>query len=206
MSWEEIFRKGEWLDVEYTHPEIDKVGGFFEKNKVQLVLDLGSGAGRHLIHLSRRGFDVHGCDIAPTGLCHTLTMLKKESRKANLVLCDMSNLPYDSNCFDAVISIQVVHHNKIEVIKKTLDEIKRVLRAEGFVWITVPISKNEPSRMQKEIEPGTYLPLDGPEKGLPHHYFKAEEIPNLFSGFSILDFHADSTNHFSILARVPQTY
>jgi SAM-dependent methyltransferase len=198
--WERAHRKGELLNIE-PHPEIGSIADFFKEENVVRILDLGSGGVRNLVYLSRRGFDVHGCDVAPTGLIHTLTILRKKGLKTDLVLGDVSSLPYDADRFDAVVSIQVIHHNTMQVIKKTIDEIGRVLKAKGFVWITVPVSKNEPNRTQKEIEPSTFLPLDGLEKGLPHHYFKAEEIATYFSAFSIIDLHTDSTNHFSMLAK-----
>jgi hypothetical protein len=95
----------------------------------------------------------------------------------------------------------VIHHNKLEGILKTTKEINLVLKDRGLIWITMPVSKNEPSTKQKEIEPGTFVQLNGREKGLPHHYFKREEILKLFAQFSIIDLHVDDTNHFSLIAR-----
>ncbi len=69
----------------------------------------------------------------------------------------------------------------------------------------MPVSKNEPSTRQKKIEPGTFIPLNGREKGLPHHYFKAEEILKLFAEFSVIDLHIDTVNHFSLIARKQST-
>jgi predicted SAM-dependent methyltransferase len=94
----------------------------------------------------------------------------------------------------------VIHHNRLEAIQNTIKEITRVLRSGGVIWITVPVSKNEPSTTQEEIEPGTFVPQDGIEKGLPHHYFKMDEIPSLFPEFSIIDLHTDIFNHFSLIA------
>jgi len=198
--WEKIYKKGELLKRE-PHPEIGKIANIFKKEETRRILDLGSGGGRHLICLAQRGFDVYGLDLSPTGLAYTLSVLAREKLSAHLVLHDISSLPYDDGYFDAVISIQVIHHNKLNGIKATIKEINRVLRYKGLVWVTMPVSKNEPSTKQKEIEPGTFLPLDGREKGLPHHYFRIEEIPILFSGFTVIDLHVDTTNHFSLLAR-----
>lgn len=199
-AWEKVYRKGELLKRD-PHPDIGRIADVFEKERVKRILDLGCGGGRHLVYLARRGFDVYGLDSAPTGLVYTLCVLAKEGLTAHFALHDMSNLPYDNDYFDAVISIQVIHHNDLEGVKRTIGEIRRVVKREGLTWITMPVSKNEPSTKQKEIDPGTFLPLNGREKGLPHHYFKMEEIPALFSGFSIIDLHTDSTNHFSLLAR-----
>jgi SAM-dependent methyltransferase len=199
-AWEEIYGKGELLERD-PHPEIAKVAELFEKSGIKRILDLGSGGGRHTVYLAERGFDVYGLDSAPTGLAYTVVVLGKRGLSGHLTLHDMITLPYDNNYFDAVISIQVIHHNKIEGIRKTIAEITRVLRSEGFIWITMPVSKNEPSSRQEEVEPGTFLPLDGREKGLPHHYFRLDEIAPLFPSFQILDLHVDPTNHFSLLGR-----
>ncbi len=198
--WEEIYNKGELLKRD-PHLEANKIAELFKKKKMSRILDLGSGGGRHTVYLASRGFDTYGLDSSPAGLTYTISTLSKKRLTAHLTLHDMATLPYDDEYFDAVISVQVIHHNKLEGIKNTIKEITRVLRNGGLIWITMPVSKNEPSKKQKEIEPGTFIPLDGREMGLPHHYFKMEEISSLFLGFSIIDLHVDTTNHFSLIAK-----
>lgn len=198
--WDKIYKKGELLNLK-PHPEINRIIELFKKENVNRILDLGSGGGRHTVYLASKGFDTYGLDSSPTGHAYTIGILSEKHLTAHLTLHDMAVLPYDDEYFDAVISVQVIHHNKLEDIQNTIKEITRVLRSNGLLWITVPVSKNEPSTKQKEIEPGTFIPLDGLEKGLPHHYFKREEIPPLFFGFSIIDLHIDSVNHFSLVAR-----
>ncbi len=39
----------------------------------------------------------------------------------------------------------------------------------------------------KEVETRTYLPTSGSEKGLPHHLFHQDELPELFPNFKIRD-------------------
>jgi ubiquinone/menaquinone biosynthesis C-methylase UbiE len=199
-AWEGIYKKGEFLKRE-PHPEIEEVAKLLSKERVRRVLDLGCGTGRHTVYLARKGFDVYGLDSSYTGLAYTIRVLGEEGLTAHLTIHDIQSLPYSDGYFDAVISIQVIHHNKLKKIVNTIKEIARVLQEGGLIWITMPVSKNEPSKRQKEIEPGTFVPLDGREKGLPHHYFKLEEIPTLFVGFSIIELHVDVTNHFSLIAR-----
>ncbi len=144
---------------------------------------------------------MHGLDVSHTALQHTLGVLAKKGLTAHLTLHDMVTLPYDTEYFDAVISVQVIHHNTLKNIKRTIKEVTRVLKNNGLLWITVPVSKNEPSTTQKEIESGTFIPLDGCEKGLPHHYFTKEEIKLILTKFSVIDLHVDPVNHYSVLAR-----
>jgi ubiquinone/menaquinone biosynthesis C-methylase UbiE len=113
----------------------------------------------------------------------------------------MESLPYPDEFFDALISIQVIHHNRLADIKQTASEITRVVKPGGLIWVTVPVSKNEPSQHQEEIEPGTFVPLDGPEKRLPHRYFREAEIPPLFGSFEVLKLGIDDANHYSLMAQ-----
>lgn len=198
--WESIYEKGEFLQID-PHPEIDGVLDLFRKNGVKRILDLGSGGGRHLLRLAGAGFESYGLDHSPTGLAFSIMEMARRGLTGHFCLHDILDFPYEDGYFDSVISIQVIHHNGLEKIRRTIGEIARVLKKGGWIWVTMPVSKNEPSTSQKEMEPGTFVPLDGPEKGLPHHYFKEEEIPQLFAAFSIMDLHVDPLNHFSLTAR-----
>jgi hypothetical protein len=93
-----------------------------------------------------------------------------------------------------VVSIQVVHHAVIKTIRKIVGEIERVTKSAALAFVTVPRLRNQAKRFQ-EIEPHTLVPLDGPEAGLPHHFFTVEELIALFSGFEQLDLHVDKADH-----------
>ena len=199
-AWEIVYRKKDLSKIS-PHAEISKVAKLFGKNGVKRVLDLGCGGGRHLVYLAKRGFDVYGLDSSPSGLAQTLKNLRNSKAVGHVSLHDMIELPYDDGYFDAVISVQVIHHNTLRRSRKTVSEIHRVLKDGGFAWITVPVSKTEPSKRQRKIERSTFIPLDGCEKGVPHHYFNPEEISMIFKRFRMLDLHVDTVNHYSLLVR-----
>ena len=52
----------------------------------------------------------------------------------------------------------------------------------------------------QQIEPGTYIPLDDREVGLPHHYFSEVALRNLFRQYTIIDLHLDSDDHYCLIA------
>jgi len=130
--------------------------------------------------------------------------LEKENLRAELIVHKMEEkLPYEDNYFGGIISIQVIHHNLVEDIKNTLNEIERVLKPNGIIYITFPKLKGGTSLDRwelEEVEENTFIPLDGPEEGLAHHFFDVEEIPLFFKSFSILELDIDETNHRYILA------
>ncbi|MFX1563940.1 MAG: class I SAM-dependent methyltransferase [Promethearchaeota archaeon] len=199
LAWERLYSKGEFLELEI-HPELPAHMERFKSRGVRRILDLGCGSGRHMVYLAKAGFEVFGMDIAPSGLCATLQALAKEQLVGHVTLSDMQVLPYESDFFDAVISIRVIHHNRLKLIQQTVAEIWRVLRYNGLVWVTSPAPKKKSHRKSVEVEPGTYVPLEGPEKGLPHHLFTKEGFRALFHNFSVLDIHLCQKRHHSLLA------
>lgn len=198
-AWEKIFQKKGKFFTE-PHEEMDMVIQTLKKQGVKKILDLGSGSGRHVIYLARNGFSVYGLDNSVSGLDITKKWLKEEGFNAELVEQEMTdNFPWEDNFFDAVISIQVIHHADIATIKRIISEVERVTKQNGFIFITVPKLKNQGKNF-KQIEPNTYIPLDGLEKGLPHHYFTSEELRDYFSNFNIIDIHIDKRSHYCLSA------
>jgi len=147
-----------------------------ERKGAKHVLNLGCGTGRHTIALAQKGFAVFGIDNSPSGLKMTRDSLDKESLHATLVQQEMTEpFPWPDGSFDAVISVQVIHHADAAGIK---------LKNQGENF--------------KEVEPNTFIPLDGQEKGLPHHYFTPEELKQFFTDFTIQDIHLDTGNHYCL--------
>ncbi len=196
--WDEIFQhKGKVF--ENPHEDIPHLVTIFKAQRVKRILDLGCGSGRHIIYLARQNFEVYGIDSSPTGIDLTRSWMKKERLEANLNIGDIyKELPYIEAFFDAVISVQVIHHNTAENILRLVAEVERVLRMKGLFFATVPASRHQAKRFC-QIEQNTYIPLDGKEEGIPHYYFDESQIRRFFSAFNISDIHVDSIDHYCFL-------
>lgn len=195
QDWESIYReRGE--GPKNSHPDMPKLVRLFRERGVKRILDLGCGSGRHLLFLAKRGFHVYGFDASPTAIRIAKTWLKDEGLNAHLKVWDMNRkLPYRNKFFDALISTQAIHHNTPRNIKAVIREIKRILRRDGVIFVTVPKGKTQAKRFRK-IEERTYVPLDGTEKGIPHYYFNRESIKHYFRNFDIRDVHLDEWDHY----------
>ncbi|MFX1553996.1 MAG: class I SAM-dependent methyltransferase [Promethearchaeota archaeon] len=201
-DWDDIFSKKGKVFTE-PHPDIERISELFKEKGIRRVLDLGCGTGRHLIYLSKKGFEVYGMDASPKALEIAKKWLTEENENIELKLHRMEHkFPYKSEFFDAIISIQVIHHNLMKNIILTIKEIYIILKSKGIIYITFPRlgggAKIDNWELKK-IEKGTYIPQAGPEKGLPHHFFTLEEINDLFSSFNLLEIYEDPTNHRAIL-------
>jgi SAM-dependent methyltransferase len=182
-TWESIY-KHQGRVFTNPSPEFEAVVKEFAHHSCHLILDLGCGDGRHLVALTTQGFNTMGLDISSSGLCLSRTWLADEGLQAGLVQADARHgFPFKGNSFDGLLSTQVIHHALLADIRITIEEIWRVLAEDGIAFVTVPARKE--GEAYKEIEPGTYIPLEGPEKGLPHHLFTEEELRLEFRMFEI---------------------
>jgi ubiquinone/menaquinone biosynthesis C-methylase UbiE len=208
-QWNRIFNEQGKVFLK-PQEDIPRIVKLFKKKGVKKILDLGCGSGRHAVYLAKHGFEVYGIDIALKGIKITKDWLKKEKSKANLKVGNVyKKLPYPNNFFDALISTQTLHHNKINNIRKLIKEIERVLRANGLIFITVS-RKGSKKEIPKErmwkmkfIAPRTFVPLSHDEKGLIHYWFNKKLLRKEFKNFKIYDIWVESKKrHYCLLAEL----
>jgi SAM-dependent methyltransferase len=197
--WNAIFVR-EGIVFSHPHDDVPYLADLLTQRGAQTILDLGCGTGRHVLYFGQRGFTVYGIDSAPTGLVSTQQRLQHAGLTAHLLHYDVfDGLPFDEAFFDAILSVQVMHHARLAQICSLADDIIRVLKPNGLLFVTVPQLQNQGTQFQ-QIEPGTSIPLDGREAGLPQHYFTPEELHNLFKQCLVLDLHLDRDHHYCLTA------
>jgi SAM-dependent methyltransferase len=185
--WEKIYKTDPIVHPE-PRPVVIRFTELLREHNLSSALDLGCGTGRHLVYMAKNGLHLTGTDNAPSGLSLTRQWLNEEGLRANLVLSDMRrSLPFASGFFDALVSTQVIHHALLSEVLGTAREIERVVRPGGMILVSVPARKAimEDSPEQEIIEPNTFVPTSGSEKGLPHHLFTPEEFREAFPNFEV---------------------
>ena len=182
--WEAIYaREGRVFDEPF--PGYSAVAQKFSRNSCRRILDLGCGNGRHVVALVKDGFEVVGLDISSSGLRLTGEWLKDEKLEADLVAADFrQHLPLVGECFDGLLSTQVIHHAMIAEVRLAIGEIWRVLKKGGIAFVTVA-GRTHADLGYEEVEPATFIPLTGTEKGLPHHIFSESELCLEFGAFQV---------------------
>jgi ubiquinone/menaquinone biosynthesis C-methylase UbiE len=185
-EWNQILRE-EW----YSREEPDEIIVNFadllkNKSKKSRILDLGCGAGRHQIYIAREGFESHGTDISETGLNTTKERLKRQMLEAFLVKCNMKMLPYRDSCFDAVICLNTIYHQKLRGVQETISEIRRTLRKKGLLLINFLSKRTHSYGKGIEVEENTFIEEEGVEKGVLHYFVGKDVIERLFENFGIV--------------------
>jgi cyclopropane fatty-acyl-phospholipid synthase-like methyltransferase len=208
--WREWYReKGDTVE-----PEMLKLEELFKRAGVRRILDLGCGAGRHVVYFARKGFELYGFDQSQEAIEQTRLALTHENLQANLKAWNMvAPLPYRTRFFDAILAVRVIHHTYTKNIERIFGEIDRVLRNGGFLFAQVPSYETEIRDRPDDsgtqwVEPGTLIPRSGPlyERGVPHHFFSREELVRMLSGYEILEIHTGSDHYrgYCIIAHKPK--
>jgi SAM-dependent methyltransferase len=178
---DETYVTRNWLDPD---PEIVRLSPMMQAHKVQKVLDLGCGVGRHLIYLGQQAFEMHGLDISPVGVERCRKELAQHQLQATVQVADMLAIPYPDHSFDWVLSVQVIYHTTAATLKQAIQHVGDKLRPGGFFFVTFPPVENIGADSGQEIEPRTYVKEEDGEP-LLHHYVSSEEIDELMHGFSM---------------------
>lgn len=113
------FRKRAWIDVVEWAKNI----------KEKIVLDLGSGTGRHAKPLSQEN-TVIAVDFSKK-------MLDLNEFADYKIQGDISRIPLRNKSVDVILAIASIHHLKEENRKRALNEINRVMKPEGEGVISV---------------------------------------------------------------------
>jgi len=101
--------------------------------KTGRILEGGCGTGAKVFALHYHGYDAYGVDFAK------ITVKKINESVPNLQVfpADVRSLPFSSSTFDGYWSLGVIEHF-YEGYESIADEIARVLKPGGFLFLTFP--------------------------------------------------------------------
>ncbi|OGY12939.1 MAG: hypothetical protein A3A58_00680 [Candidatus Blackburnbacteria bacterium RIFCSPLOWO2_01_FULL_41_27] len=95
------------------------------------ILDAGCGTGMLAKKLQTIG-RVTGVDISPEAIKYA------KKRRVKVRLASVTELPFNDNTFDLIVSIDVLYHQLVNNDLKAFSEFKRVLKPSGILILKVP--------------------------------------------------------------------
>jgi glycosyltransferase involved in cell wall biosynthesis/SAM-dependent methyltransferase/predicted O-methyltransferase YrrM len=94
------------------------------QSRAAKILDVACGEGVLVEEFREKGWHIEGLDLNYESEC---------VRRG-----DVRNLPYPDACFDAVLFLDALEHLAFEDQAKALSEIHRILKARGYLVLSVP--------------------------------------------------------------------
>mgnify|MGYP006302291305 CR=1 FL=1 len=107
------------------------------KNSSSRIADIGAGGGALLREMRRAYIHPIGVDIAPRNLRRISEAFRKKNiTDVSFTAGDVYDLPFASECLDAMIMSEVLEH--LEQPEKALTEAARILKPDAQLIVTVP--------------------------------------------------------------------
>lgn len=107
--------------------------------KGKTLIDIASGSGHVAIEIARLGLNVIATDLT-SEVIKNLNKYKKQFSLSNLraVKCYAEKIPLPDKSVDYIVANAILEHIPNE--KEAIDEWKRLLKPDGKMFITVPLS------------------------------------------------------------------
>jgi SAM-dependent methyltransferase len=147
------------------HPLIHNVVDFLDRKN--LILDIGCGLLVNTNYLTEHGFTVVGVDIS-------FAMLgERKIRDVSLICADGLALPFSNNCCGGLLLIDIIEHLPKEKLDAFMEQVKRVLKEDGIIFLHVPLEKSLVYRLLNKF--GAIWPRNPSHA----HNYSLKEITNI---------------------------
>jgi SAM-dependent methyltransferase len=138
------------------------------------LLDVGCFDAKDTAHWSDRVDQVFGIDSHEAVL--------SGSKIVTLAQASADNLPFRHAAFDVVTFAEVLEHLPSELERRALEEIRRVLRADGMLLLTTPhrglFAWLDPMDVKRRL---------GIRPGKGHKHYSVVEIEDLLNGLFVIE-------------------
>jgi len=169
--------------------------------EIKYALDIGCGIGKYLKTLQSKGFKTDGVDSSKIAVEMTKKFLGED---AVIFFADMYEFKIPKNKYDLIVSILAIHHGTKKQIQDLVNKIYEAIAKNGKIFITLPDLESSKKwnsfKTHQEIAEGTFIPLSGPEQGLPHSFYTKEQLLALFSKFKNLKLDMDDQGNWVVQA------
>lgn len=193
-KWEALHSQGRFRP-KYPHElAVQFVFRHFRRNGTERALDLGCGAGRHVVLMGNENIIPYGIDISSEGVAYTKLLLRHigMGQFCDHIVCgDFTQIPFEDNFFDGILAFGSLYYGDNETVKAAFSEIYRLCAPEGSILLLVRGCEDYRYGQGKEIEKNTFV-IDCSdetasafaERGMKMHFYEADELRCLLHNFS----------------------
>lgn len=117
-------------------------------------------------------------------------------------VCCITDINYHDECFDGIIAHAVIDHLRTTEAIKALNELFRITKKNGLIYISFDGLENDDIEISHEIlDDGSFKYIDDIRKGMIFKYYSNEEIKNFIIDKEILYFNTKKNGEREIILR-----
>ena len=180
-------------------------------SKFHSMVDIGAGKGRHSFYMNKLGLSVSAVDLSESSVEIIRQKNQEQGCSVEVFQSDMIKLPFADNQFDCAICFHTIYHTNLDGLVKSIEEIKRVLKSGGEVFITFNSKDNDSFKNGESVDNYTIYKTGGIENGIPHSYIDFDDLSWIMKGFKLIKVQQIRNfvykeepvggNHYYVLAR-----
>jgi len=126
------------------------------------ILEYGCGRGEFSVFLSKQGAALVGIDTAPNLIAASKTLAEINNTHCEFHLMGVTELPFQSDTYDVVMGMGILHHLTERDLKKAIQEAHRVLKDGGIAVFSEPVENSKTFNFIQNIFPAG-------KKGSPYY-------------------------------------
>ncbi|MDU3583221.1 class I SAM-dependent methyltransferase [Clostridium butyricum] len=150
------------------------------------VLDCGAGGDCPPLSLfSEYGYETHGIEFNSKQLEKANIHASKKKQNLNIERGDMRKLNFENESFSFVYSYNSVFHMTKSDVLKSINEMKRVLKSEGLLFVNFLTTKDHRCGTGVAMGENQYEQMDDYIPVI-HSYFEEDEPEKYFNNMKIL--------------------
>ncbi|MBU8713677.1 MULTISPECIES: class I SAM-dependent methyltransferase [Brevibacillus] len=190
--WEEVFRQQAW--GKYPGEDLIRfiARNFYNAESRQdvKILEVGCGPGANLWYMAKEGFTIYGVDGSETAIKQAKLRLDSECPgwTGELIVGDISNLPFPDETFDAVIDSEALSCNLFDNSALIYTEMARVTKQNGKFFSRTFAKGSWGDETGEKVGYNTFLVSEGPLLGKGYARFTHyDDIQKLIQHFTLLE-------------------
>ena len=165
--------------------------GFLQEcNKISMekkILDCGAGGRNPPLRIFHQDeYKTDGIDNSDSQIDRANNYAKENTIEFNIIKGDIRELPYEDESFSFVFSHHTIHHMPKAEIEKTVNEMKRVLRPGGLIFVNLPSIDSASYSEGEEVVNGEVIQIEADGEKVIHCFFDDNEADAFFSNCEIL--------------------
>jgi tellurite methyltransferase len=153
--------------------------------KINKVLDLGCGIGRHSIQLAKAGFSVTALDVSSECLAVLRQKAQEEGSKIKIVEgAAVANL-FPRNYYDMVIAFDVIYQGTRQDLETAIRTVNYWLKPGGLFFFTAVTRRDGKFNNGDKVAPNTFKSMNSVVPGETHYFSDENDILDLTRGFTL---------------------